>query len=99
MIIPNKPTGETMEEGSAMPAEGGEQCVPLTALAVDGTNPAEGDEAEVKARVKITRVEGDKAYIQLAEVNGEAVSNNAAPAGEGDEDMMAIAEKADAETP
>lgn len=87
MITPDTP---------AAPAAKSRQCVPVAALAVDGTAPAAGDEADVTGKIRVTAVEGDKAYFELAEVNGEAVSNDSA-AAPAEEDPMEAAQKADDE--
>lgn len=47
-----------------------EVCVPTAALAIDGVAPAMGDTVEYQARARVTRVEGDKAYLDTTDVNG-----------------------------
>lgn len=92
MITPDNPDNAEGAKRSTV----GETCVPVKSLSVDGTAPAAGDETEVTAQVRVTRIEGDKAYIELASVNGEPVTDM----DEGDstdDDMMAAAKKADDE--
>jgi hypothetical protein len=88
MITPDKP------EPGATPAAA-ELSVPLAALAIDGTAPAAGDETEVPARLTLTRIDGDRAVFTVAAVNGEPVT--AAKAAPAPDDMLAMAEEADAE--
>jgi hypothetical protein len=74
-----------------------ETCVPLKALSVDGTPPAEGDEVEFTTKGKVTRVDGEHAYVEAAEVNGEPFSAPSEPTPEeDDEETMRIARDADA---
>jgi len=95
MITPNEENGETMNEGSDLPPKPGGLCVPVAALALDGTEPAPGDETEVPASIRVTRVENGKAYFEIATINGEAVTDGEAKP-EAEPDMMAMAAKADA---
>lgn len=62
-----------------------EICVPLKSLAIPAEGgaevpPAQGDEVDVQGTATVSRVEGDKAYLTLKTVNGEAL--DAAPATE-----------------
>lgn len=80
----NQPTGETMSEGSPMPPEpsampSSEVCVPLSALASPGEDdqlqtPAVGDRAQFQSEGKISRIEGDNAYVTVESVNGKPVT-------------------------
>ena len=70
-----------------------ETCVPLAAVAIDGVAPTAGDTVEFSAKGSIERIEGDHAYVRLAEVNGQPATQ---PAGEPDQDdMLRLAEEAD----
>ena len=86
----NKPTGETMSEGSDIPPNPpmqkssamAEVCVPLKSLAMPGqddqmNNPEMGDTVEFHAQGKVARIEGDNAYVSLETVNGEPVTAEA----------------------
>ena len=88
----NKPTGETMSEGSTMPAmasgspvgaseEAGamEVPVPVEALAMPGedlkmNNPDVGDPVQLQAEGKVTRIEGETAFVSIKSVNGKPVT-------------------------
>lgn len=82
----NKPTGETMSEGSDMPPmakEGSmdsqEDCVPVSALAQPGEDeqmnpPGIGDVVQYQKEGKVTRIEGDNAYVKVQAVNGKPVT-------------------------
>lgn len=75
-----------MSEGSAIPPmglhpepDGDEMCVALKSLALPDEgdnlqNPTIGDVVNFTVDGKITRIEGDKAYIEPTAVNGEPVS-------------------------
>lgn len=73
----------------------GEQCVAVSALEMDGTAPAAGDEIEFTGKGRVSRVEGDKVYFETTEVNGEPVTTGAAAESDTD-DVMKVAEEADA---
>lgn len=88
-----KPKTDTAAIDSADTADGaarsdaGEICVPLKSLALpsEGTgdvSPAVGDEVDVQGTATVTRVEGDKAYLTIKTVNGEAVSADEGEPGE-----------------
>jgi hypothetical protein len=62
-----------------------ELCVPLTAVQIDGTSPAPGDEVDVAVKGTVHRVEGDRVYVVPATANGEPVEPAAAEEPEGDE--------------
>jgi hypothetical protein len=83
MITPDQPT-----------APKGEQCVPLAALAIDGTPPSVGDEVEFTARARIERIEGDEAYIKTTSVNNTPVASDDDMAAE---EIMRMAMEADAQ--
>ena len=95
MITPDK------SAAASAPSSSSEQCVPLAALAVDGTNPAAGDAVEYKVQGKIARIDGDHAYVTPETINDQPAAGPAAddsPEGMSDEDMMSEAKKADAES-
>ena len=87
MITANKPSGETMDEGSDIPPDAepsedsgmkgpGELCVPIKAVAVPDENesavaPEVGDEVNFSGSAKVTRVEGGNVYLTPTEINGE----------------------------
>lgn len=56
-----------------------EFCVPVTALALPGeaegqsTPPTVGDSVDITGTAKVTRIEGDKAYLAPETINGAAV--------------------------
>lgn len=60
-----------------------EVCVPLESLATPGeddmlNNPAPSDLVQFQVEGKITRIEGDKAYVSMQSVNGKPVTSEAA---------------------
>lgn len=69
-----------------------EICVPVSALALPGekdgqnTAPAIGDTVDLTGTAKVTRIEGDKAYLQPTEINGAAVESAAMPEDLDDEE-------------
>lgn len=59
-----------------------EQCVPLAALGIPGEgeqmeNPEVGDLVDYQVSGKVTRIEGDKAYVMPEAVNGQEVKADA----------------------
>lgn len=76
-------------KGNALP-------VPLSALSVDNVAPAVGEETEVPLKIRIERIEGDKAYVTPLAINGEPV-NAGAPEPDEDDEMRRLAESADDE--
>ncbi len=53
-----------------------EMCVPLAALAMPGDDqtmnkPAEGDPVEFRVEGKVTRIDGDNAYVMPDSINGQ----------------------------
>ncbi|EIQ00745.1 hypothetical protein OpiT1DRAFT_05301 [Opitutaceae bacterium TAV1] len=75
-------------------SSGGALRVPLSALAIDGTPPAAGDQAEVSATVRIVSAEGDAASVEIVSINGEPVGAASAPEPT-DSDIEAAATEAD----
>lgn len=51
-----------------------ETCVPLADLSIDNQTPAEGDTVDFAIEAKVTRIDGDMAYVQPVSVNGQPVS-------------------------
>lgn len=92
-------TNDTPEAGAEeiSPKHSSEQCVPLGALSIDGTAPAQGDEVDYTVKGKIARIEGEKAYVTPATINGEPIAAEESPSEPAEDDAMAAAMKADAE--
>ena len=66
--------------GSAVSAE---VCVPVSSLSSPGeddqmTSPAEGDMVQFQTEGKISRVEGENAYVTVTSVNGKPISDEGA---------------------
>lgn len=82
-------------EAPAPPAM--EDCVSLNALMMPDEGdqmqpPAVGDEVNYQVTGRVTRIEGDKAYVAKTTVNGQDVEPDADQAGgapDGDADDMA----------
>jgi len=74
-------------------------CLPVSALAVDGTTPEVGDSVEYTVKGRVSRIEGSEAYVMPETVNGEpaALAPEAGAEEDTGDDMMAMAMKADAE--
>lgn len=67
-------------------ADSGAICAPTAALEIDGTAPAVGDEVEITAKARVTRIEGGETYLAPIEINGQPVPPKAgSPAGDVDE--------------
>lgn len=87
------------------PAESmSEVCVPLSALAAEGADdsqtvsPAVGEPVEFTAAGKVSRVDGENAYVTLESVNGAPLAAKSMPkAGPDENDMRAMAAAADEE--
>jgi hypothetical protein len=73
-----------------------EICAPLGAVAVDGVPPAMGDTVEYQGRARVTRVEGDKVYLDTTEVNGMPTHRQGSEETEERDEMMRQAEENDA---
>lgn len=82
---------ESVEEMGAPEAEnesaGMEDCIPLSSLATPDaeeqmTNPEVGDEVNYQVTGKVTRIEGENAYVQKTSINGQKVSAPEAPKDE-----------------
>ncbi len=72
-----------------------EHCVPLAALAVDGTAPAAGDAVEYTVRGQLARSAGDHAYITPESINDEPATPPAAERELDEEGVAELARKAD----
>lgn len=73
------PDASTMTVGKPEQAGGMEVPVPVDALAMPGEDdkmnaPAVGDPVQLQAEGKVTRIEGELAYVQIKSVNGKPVS-------------------------
>jgi hypothetical protein len=74
------------------------QTVPLAALEIEGTAPAVGDEVSYTVAGKISRIEGEHAYVTAETINDQPATKPGKTGGEmSDDDMMAMARKADEE--
>jgi hypothetical protein len=79
---------------------GSEVAASLSSLEVHGAQPEVGDEVEIHVKGKVSRIEGDVAYISPTEVNGEPAPE--LPTGEDDDEgderdqLMKKAEQSDA---
>ena len=75
--IPPQPS--TMAQDAPKTSEGMEVPVPLEALAMPGEdekleNPAVGDPVQLQAEGKVTRIEGETAFVSIKSVNGKPVT-------------------------
>lgn len=82
MDAPEVAAAESESMGGGM-----EDCVPLDALAMPDEQeqmqpPSVGDEVNYQVTGKVTRIEGENAYVQKKSINGQEVS---APEGPKDE--------------
>lgn len=72
--------------------------IPAAALAIDGTNPEEGDAVEFTVKGKVSGVNGDKITVTPETINGEPVGKpEEKPENMSDDDMMKAALQADKE--
>ena len=103
---PNLPTDETFSEGSDMPPTPAmpaakpmaEDCVPVEALAMPDEGdqmqpPAVGDMVNYQVTGKISRIEGNQAYVTRKTVNGQEIhaepdADDAGGPSDGDADNM-----------
>lgn len=69
------------------------------AIAIDGTAPDVGEEVEVTLKARVAAVEGNAIRLEATSVNGSPLIDEESGPGEpdGDEAMMDMAKKADAE--
>lgn len=87
MMPPEKPDAALMSVSPTMPQEhaampSGDDCVPVASLASPGEDeqmqtPAVGDLVQYQKEGKISRIEGDNAYVTVQSVNGKPVSKEA----------------------
>lgn len=94
----------TMPAGEPKAAGGMEVPVPLEALAMPGEDemmesPAVGDPVQLQAEGKVTRIEGEMAFVMVKSVNGHPVSAAAAkttdmPDHDGDNEFAALRNEA-----
>lgn len=89
------PITDPASETPAMETAEKDHCVPLAALSLEGTPPAEGDEVTYTVRGTVARIEGGEAYIKPMTVNDEPAALPKEPAMNEDDEMMAMAMKAD----
>ena len=59
--------------------------VPLSDLAIDGNPPGVGDTCDFAIEARVTRVEGEMAYVTPEKVNGQEVSQDAESAPDSSE--------------
>ena len=89
--------------GTSSPASANEQCVPLMALAMpeEGdqmASPEVGDVVTYTVEGKVTRIEGDMAYVEPETVNGKPVEKRESPgeaAADGDAAYQSLEDDAD----
>lgn len=78
---PNLPTDETMSEGSDTPSMmGGEDCIPTKLLAMPDEGeqmqePAVGDKVQYSVEGKVSRIDGENAYVTKTAINGQKIED------------------------
>ena len=90
----------TLESSAAEESAEATHCVPLAALTIDGTAPDVGDPVDYTVKGTITKIEGAEAYVTPEMINDQPAKLPAEPTGPeemSNEDVMAMAMKADAE--
>jgi hypothetical protein len=107
---PNLPTGETFSEGSDMPPmpqdpmlsmmESNEQCVPVVALQQPDDSeqlvtPEVGDVVSYTVEGKISRIEGDKAYVTVETANGKPIADEKENEPNADDGYAALQQEAE----
>lgn len=111
---PNLPTGETLSEGSDVPpmpqdpmlsmmVNPNEQCVPVSALQQpDDTEqlvtPEVGDAVSYTVGGKISRIEGDKAYVTVETANGKPIADEPENEPNADDGLAALQQEAEGMT-
>jgi hypothetical protein len=73
------PEAPTMPASAPEASEGMEVPVPLDALAMPGedekmNSPSIGDPVQLQAEGKVTRIEGEMAFVSIKSVNGKPVT-------------------------
>lgn len=89
------PITDPAYETPAMETAEKDHCVPVSALAMEGTAPAEGDEVTYTVRGTVARIEGGEAYIKPMTVNDEPAALPKEPEMNEDDEMMRAAMAAD----
>lgn len=79
---------------SSATASAGTVPVPLTALAIDGTPPAAGDDVSFSVAGRIVAIDGEMAQVEVASINDQPMA--AGPEAD-DRAMMDEAMRADAD--
>jgi len=108
---PNLPTGELSQEGIDWPPVpqdpmaslmGGanEQCVPVAALQQPDDSeqlvtPEVGDAVSYTVEGKISRIEGDKAYVTVETANGKPIADEAEKEPNADDGYAALQQEAE----
>lgn len=92
MITPDSstPSAEASASGSSHKIK-----LPLAALAVEGTSPAEGDEVSFTVRGRLSSVSGESGEIEITSINDEPLPEAAMPEKSEDEMALDAARKAD----
>lgn len=72
-------------------------CIPKAAIAPDGPAPEIGDPITLEVAGKVSRIEGDKFYIEAESANGVPILDDAPAADPTDEDIRGMGETADSE--
>ena len=92
-------TGDGGMGGDGGNDDSSEDCVPLSSLAMPDpdsgdqmTPPAVGDNVQYNVEGKVTRIEGENAYVQRVAVNGHPVEANAEGGMQNDEGYGADAD-------
>jgi len=88
----------TNDTTTSTPKSADDICIPSVALAVDGTEPAEGDEVEFTVKGTVTSSADGRTHVKPSTVNGEPVDQPEEKPENPDDDMMAQAQAADANT-
>jgi hypothetical protein len=55
-----------------------EVCVPIGSLSIDGETPQVGDTVDFAIEARVTRIDGEDAYVTPEKVNGQEVTQDAA---------------------
>lgn len=74
-----------------------ELCVSKASLAPDGPAPEVGDPVSLEVAGTVSRVEGDRYYINADTANGEPIPAAEMEKEPGDDDLRSMAEDADKE--
>jgi hypothetical protein len=107
---PNLPTGKTFSEGSDMPEmpqdpmlsmmDSNEQCVPVAALQQPDDSeqlvtPEVGDAVSYTVEGKVSRIEGDKAYVTVETANGKPIADEKENEPNADDGYAALQQEAE----